>query len=372
MINEKRNILYSLDQLPNNCKIALYGSGKIGLGFKSLINKNRGDILVTCYINTFTRGKQDNLEIIKLDDLDENTKLFDMIIICSSLWNQIEDELVKRSFKFCIISNELLYETLDISALGSFRFEVEERDKISVRLNKILSLFDNENKKYFKLLMDLRLSDNEYEIFKFFKLTNKIFKTSYLDYIDSNIGTVILEGGVSDGNDSVNFYNFFDDINLKIYGFEPFIKSFDISRNKSVLIEKGMEIFPWALWDKNQPLYFNKNEFSSSTSSVIRKDDLMDDNSIVKGVTIDSFVVEHSIDSIALIKLDIEGAEMEALRGSKETITNFKPQLAISIYHKKEHLFEIPEILKEYNPDYKFKLGFYSPTFIDTVLYAIP
>jgi len=40
-------------------------------------------------------------------------------------------------------------------------------------------------------------------------------------------------------------------VNLKVYGFESFIEVFDLCPNKSMLIEKGMEIFPWALWDKS-------------------------------------------------------------------------------------------------------------------------
>lgn len=371
----KRNILYSLDILPPRAKIAIYGSGKVGVGFKSFIEEIRSDLIVTCFIDTFNSGKKDGIEIIKLGDLEVHKHLFDIIVVASSHWNQIEDELIKRKYPHYIISNEIMYGTLDIKALGSFRFNANESEEITGRLNRALSFFNKEDKDYFELLIGLRLSDNESDFFDFLKSTDGKLKVPYLDYIDKNFkGNVILEGGVSDGIDSVHFYNFFNNNNLKVYGFEPFVEAFEVSPNKSILIKKGMEIFPWALWDEDKDLSFYKNEFSSSTSSVIRNNSVpaTDEYTVVKGSRIDSFVRDMGINSICLLKLDIEGAEMEALKGASETIRKYKPQLAISIYHKKEHLFEVPELLRELHPGYKFKLGFYSPTFVDTILYALP
>jgi FkbM family methyltransferase len=373
--SKKRDILYSLESIPQGFRIAIYGSGKIGSGFKLTIEKAREDLKVVFYINTFNSGQRDGIQIMNLDELEANKHLFDVIVIASSQWNEIEDELTKRDLSFFVISNELMYGTLDIRALGSFRFERNKREEIGERLNRVLSFFDNEDKYFFELLSDLRLSDNESNIFDFLKSVSQTFKVPYLDYIDKDFkGDVILEGGVSDGTDSVHFYNFFTNENLKIYGFEPFIEAFEASEHMQALIQKGMELFPWALWDEDKDMFFNKNEFSTSTSSVVRNnpDHVTGEYTTVKGCKIDSFVNNMAIDSISLFKLDIEGAEMEALEGAREMIRKFRPQLAISIYHKKEHLYEIPEFLKELHPGYKFKLGFYSSTFIDTILYALP
>jgi FkbM family methyltransferase len=373
--SKKRDILYSFESISQGFRIAIYGSGKIASGFKLSIEKARRDLKVVSYINTFNSGQRDGIQIIKLDELEANKHLFDVIVIASSQWNEIEDELTKRDLSFFVISNELMYGTLDIRALGSFRFERNKREEIWERLNRVLSFFDNEDKYFFELLTDLRLSDNESNIFDFLKSVSQTFKVPYLDYINKNFkGDVILEGGVSDGTDSVHFYNFFINENLKIYGFEPFIEAFEASEHMPALIQKGMEVFPWALWDEDKDMFFNKNEFSTSTSSVVRNNpaQVTAEYTTVKGCKIDSFVNIMAIDSVCLFKLDIEGAEMEALEGAREMIMKYKPQLAISIYHKKEHLYEIPELLKELHPGYKFKLGFYSSTFIDTILYALP
>jgi FkbM family methyltransferase len=370
-----RNILYSYETLPQNARIAIYGSGKIGSGFKRYVEERREDLTITCFIDTFNSGKRDGINIIPLHELEGNLNLFDLIVVASSYWNQIEDELIKRRHNFTIICNELVYETLDIRALGPFRFSKEAYSITKERLDKVMTFFDDKNRYFFKLLMNLRLGDDEADFFNFLKTANEVFKVPYLDYIDKDFpGDIILEGGVSDATDSIHFYRFFNNKNLKIYGFEPFIEAFEASPNKVSVMEKGMEVLPWALWDKNENLIFNKNESSSSTSSVVRDNPntAVSNHAVVKGVKVDSFIQEKGIQSVCLLKLDIEGAEMEALHGAKEMIKKYRPQLAISIYHKKEHLYEIPELLRGLHPGYEFKLGFYSPTFIDTVLYAIP
>ena len=71
------------------------------------------------------------------------------------------------------------------------------------------------------------------------------------------------------------------------------------------------------------------------------------------------------------IKMDIEGAEMEALWGAVEIIKSFKPRLAISVYHKPEDMTDIMEYLLQINPDYKFYLRHYSSCCWETVLYAL-
>jgi len=69
--------------------------------------------------------------------------------------------------------------------------------------------------------------------------------------------------------------------------------------------------------------------------------------------------------------MDIEGAELEALQGAARVIAEHKPQLAICLYHKKEHFIDIPLYLKKLNPDYRFRLGHYNADHTETVLYAL-
>lgn len=71
------------------------------------------------------------------------------------------------------------------------------------------------------------------------------------------------------------------------------------------------------------------------------------------------------------IKMDIEGAEQEALKGCRKIIQDYRPKLAICIYHKPEDFFEIPIMIKEMNPVYKLYVRQYMDAWYDTVLYAV-
>jgi len=72
------------------------------------------------------------------------------------------------------------------------------------------------------------------------------------------------------------------------------------------------------------------------------------------------------------IKMDIEGSEIEAIKGAKETILRYCPKLQICVYHKMDDLWNIPLLIRSINPKYKFYLGHHSQNIFDTLLYAIP
>ncbi|MBH3359488.1 FkbM family methyltransferase [Pseudomonas guariconensis] len=73
-----------------------------------------------------------------------------------------------------------------------------------------------------------------------------------------------------------------------------------------------------------------------------------------------------------LIKMDIEGEEPAALEGARETLSRYRPNLAISIYHRAEHLWSIFEQLHGYGLGYRFYLRCHAQSTFDTVLYAMP
>lgn len=87
----------------------------------------------------------------------------------------------------------------------------------------------------------------------------------------------------------------------------------------------------------------------------------------VPTVAIDDLVSDHTV---GFIKMDIEGAELDALHGAKNTILRDKPLLAISAYHLRGDVFAIMDYLHQLLPEYRFLLRHYSSYLQDTVLYA--
>jgi FkbM family methyltransferase len=72
------------------------------------------------------------------------------------------------------------------------------------------------------------------------------------------------------------------------------------------------------------------------------------------------------------IKLDIEGFEIDALEGAKGTIRRESPVLAVCVYHQQDHLWRIPRLLREWNPDSAFFLRPHNEEGWDLVCYAVP
>ena len=70
--------------------------------------------------------------------------------------------------------------------------------------------------------------------------------------------------------------------------------------------------------------------------------------------------------------MDVEGSELEALRGSIKTIRKYQPKLALSLYHKPEDIIEIPIFLEGLGLGYKYYLRHYQTRMEETVLYAVP
>lgn len=73
-----------------------------------------------------------------------------------------------------------------------------------------------------------------------------------------------------------------------------------------------------------------------------------------------------------LIKMDIEGAELDALHGAKATIADARPGLAISLYHRPADLWQIPKLLASWDLGYTYHLRCHGYSSFDLVLYALP
>ena len=88
----------------------------------------------------------------------------------------------------------------------------------------------------------------------------------------------------------------------------------------------------------------------------------------IQGDLIDNILYDVRVD---MITMDIEGAEVKGLNGARKCITTWHPQLAISAYHTIEHLWEIPLLIKELNPEYKIYYRHHQWNMHDTVCYAV-
>ena len=88
---------------------------------------------------------------------------------------------------------------------------------------------------------------------------------------------------------------------------------------------------------------------------------------IIRTVALDDYIEDGRI----YIKMDIEGHEMYALKGMKNSIMRYKPLLAISVYHQCGDMHKLVDVILSWNPDYKVYMRHYTNTYADTVCYFV-
>ncbi len=250
------------------------------------------------------------------------------------------------------VYHKFMYKTLWHE--NSF-FSYDEYQKELDELNKILC--DEFSKKTVRNLIEFRKSKNM-KLLKEIIVENQYFQKELL--IPRNY-EVFIDGGAYVGDTIESFRNVYmngNDSSFMAYAWEPDEKNWKIL--KKTCAGLNVKIVPYGLWSKKESLTFTENV---SGNSCIDKNG----NKIVRVDSIDNI---HGNEKITFIKMDIEGAEIEALKGAKNVIMNQKPKLAICIYHKPEHLFEIPLLIHEFVPEYKFYIRHHSDTLSETVLYC--
>lgn len=179
---------------------------------------------------------------------------------------------------------------------------------------------------------------------------------------------VFVDAGAYTGDTVGGFIRFCNGNYKHIYALEPDIEIYEKMRQN---IEKNR-------WENVTPIA--KGAWRRASALKFRIDHEKPGSSRVSNSEEDELRVEvDSIDHIAgneivtFIKMDIEGSEMDALIGAKETITRNKPKLAICVYHRPEDVLSIPTYIKRLVPEYKFYLRHHSgfPRTGETVLYAV-
>lgn len=144
----------------------------------------------------------------------------------------------------------------------------------------------------------------------------------------------------------------------KIIAIEPAPENLEcLRRNYKREIEEGrVVVYSKGVWDKDDTLTFNVDPNNSAADSVVIQ--RPGSHTIqVPLTTIDKIVDELKLERVDFIKMDIEGAEPNALRGGKNTLQKFHPRMSISVYHEPDHPVTIPIVIREAVPAYKAECG---------------
>jgi len=187
-----------------------------------------------------------------------------------------------------------------------------------------------------------------------------------LPYLEKCCNEVFVDAGVLDGESSLGFIRWSGGEYRHIHMFEPNVNlhvsihsNMRATGNKYTLHSEG-------LWNCKDSMGFMVDEKHLPGAKVV-------DCSYKSDVHVNVIDLDTMLqgEEVTFIKMDIEGAEKQAIEGAKKTIQKYHPKLAISVYHKKSDLFIIPRTILSIDPEYKFYIRHYCLSAGDTVLYAI-
>ena len=353
-------------KIKDNSVVAVFGACTAGERILRDIKKYKRNVTAVCFIDNCVKGSYVGLPVYSLKEFINQNLKCDMVIM--STMNNVSVPLdILRIYGY-----DILLQT---------RFVYLYYRMYKDNFEKILEIFENEeDKELYKLLLNVRLGlEAENILAKYYNYkfsSDPIICRQYLDKINKNAVKTILDLGLNSGINVVAYDKFLPNLE-KVYGFEAI---YELCEDKVIqsFIEKGkLEVVKSCVGNEKGEISFlydpngsKTSAFSKDISTKIRNIDGWKEITVPM-IDIDSFVEERNID-VDLIKADIEGAELSALKGAIKTIKKFRPQLAISIYHSDKDFIEIPLYLKENLVNYTFKLEHYCEGNYDTVLYAVP
>jgi FkbM family methyltransferase len=238
--------------------------------------------------------------------------------------------------------------------------QAEEISANIVRLRAVDGrLADDESREMFRQAVKMRT----------FKHDGVVKTSAYTQYDHPLVcvrpGDVVLDIGGMYGETAI-FYANKTGKNCTVYTFEPSPSHLPVIRARIEGLGDVIRLVPKGAWSRSETLCFDADypDYDPGSHRICENG-----KETIDVIDIDTFF-KDKCSSVDLIKMDIEGAEMDALQGSKNTIAKHLPRLQISIYHKPSHLWEILEYIDSLAPGYEFYVGHHSTIPTETVLYA--
>ena len=179
-------------------------------------------------------------------------------------------------------------------------------------------------------------------------------------------GTAFIDGGCLNCDSSHRFAQWCNGEYSSIIAFEPDPNNYEAccKREQDDPLS-NFQLINAGLSDKEGTAVFDA--LGTGSSHIIAAESDSVKTTTIRTTTIDNCVEDRTV---GFIKMDIEGAEFDALHGAQNTIRRDKPLLAICVYHLRGDMVAIMDYLHELVPEYRFLLRHYYLYQNETVLYA--
>ena len=323
----------------NNYKIILYGVGDWGY-YKLFWLRKRGIEPIYVVDNDYVKNGDDfwGIKIIHTTELIEAIQGLNVAAVICTTWENLIEQ--RNIYKILISSGikDIYYFNLDNFQYGLWAHYYAKNK------NKLIEFYDNliddDSKNAFVEYIRAVMHDDFYR--------GPSIETSK-KYLGDGVFEWLLDESIINCGMAMG-----DTIFHMVSENKPFKTVYGIETSKQACFQakKYLRLLPESIYKKVKILNMTITE--KNTFDFLFKEEF-----------------------ISLICLDVEGVELEVLKGAEEIIKNQSPVLAISIYHKKEDFVDIPNYINSIVKNYMFFLRKYVPwrsivSKDELVLYAVP
>ena len=261
---------------------------------------------------------------------------------------------IKNNVKFIFTAHELDYKLASIPITDGVKKILftgldNSKDAYRMFMQNISSLHD-----VYELLDDDE-SKQTFCGYLLAKVTNNLNYARFANtpqYICNGFapqaGDILIDGGSCDGSTASRLRGY----GCKVYSFEMDKENFKLASN---LAKKNN----FTVENLGLDSYNHKASYTHLANNIGGSHISNAGEEYTEIVTLDSYVARNKLPRVDFIKLDVEGAELDVLRGAAASIIRWKPKLAISAYHKLDDLWTLTNFIKSIRPDYDFAVRHY-------------
>jgi len=187
--------------------------------------------------------------------------------------------------------------------------------------------------------------------------------------IEAAEGDTVIDGGGCYGETAL-YFAFKTGSAGQVISFEFMpenLSIFHLNMSLNPDLAQRVKLIEKPLWERSGEKLFIEG---SGPGTRIRSDASDPNARQIETISIDDLVSKNGLDKLDFIKMDIEGAELKALMGAEKSIRKYRPEMAISIYHKPEDFWTISQYIAGLGLGYRFALRHFTIHQEETVFFA--
>ena len=202
-------------------------------------------------------------------------------------------------------------------------------------------------------------NSGDYRICETFFDPNQYFPDHIISFKENEL---FVDCGVFDGETIKEFISRNNNTFSYVYGFEPDKNNYENSvANLKTISSDKLKIYNFGSWHQKDTLKFNSISERVSEIDPNGTEEIMVES-------IDNLITNNKV---TFIKMDVEGAELNSLKGAEQNIKLNRPKLAICLYHKPEDIFDITCWIDSLELNYKYYVRLHTRFSQELVLYCI-